>query len=525
MSGTRAASNFSLAPFAACCSLLLASLANFLVSNDYPLLRPEVLIAVLLFAALSAVAALIYLVLPGWGRSLLEGLFAALFVELNTTSLPLAIAAGAAVAGFTLWTRNSLTKPMALFGTIVLVTTLLGLGGRTPWIHSIKGKAAGAAPRPTDPRPAIVHMILDEQIGIEGLPQTDPDAVLLSGQLKSFYLGAGFATYGGAYSENMRTMNAIPQVLNFGERLGEGMHGRKAVIGPTKQLERLVDQGYRLTILQTDYAEFCDGARFFECVTYEVSSPSALVRSPLSIFDRTGLLVAKFLSLSRLVELLLSPWRFVAAHSHLPKLDPGNLGRSTTAPSLTMFDELARRLSNARPGEAYFAHLLLPHYPYAMDENCRLLPWRKWKRPYGKQDISVRQHAYYAQDRCTIRKIAAALQALDRSPAGKKAIVIIHGDHGSRISQFDPTPDNLGKLSDGDMIALYSTNFAVRSPAIRPGYSSERIPIHVLLKDLAVSGFTKAPAPAGRQPLTVHLDGPDKSPGRLVPLPRSWTSR
>src|SRR5688572_11438241 len=94
-----------LAPFAACASLLLASLANFLVSNDYPLLRPEVPIVVLGFVALSGVAAVLYVMLPYWGRSLLEGLLVALFVELNTTSLPLAIAAGSAVAAVLFWKR------------------------------------------------------------------------------------------------------------------------------------------------------------------------------------------------------------------------------------------------------------------------------------------------------------------------------------------------------------------------------------------------------------------------------------
>jgi len=117
-----------LAPFAACASLILASLANFLVHNDYPLLRPEVLIVVSAIIALSAVAATLYLILPRWGRSLFEGLLAALFIELNTTSLSLAVLAGVGVAAMTFWKAASATRPMALFGAIVLVTTLLGLG-------------------------------------------------------------------------------------------------------------------------------------------------------------------------------------------------------------------------------------------------------------------------------------------------------------------------------------------------------------------------------------------------------------
>ena len=511
--------------FGACAMLVLAALSNVLVHNDYPLLRLEVLLVALAIVLLSLAAALLCLALPWWGRPWLEGLLAALFVELTTTSLPLALIVGLAVAAVTLWKRMSLTGPMTLFGAIVLITTLLGLGGRTPWIHSVKGSALASAPEARSLKPAVLHIILDEQIGIEGLPDTDADALRLKNELKTFYRSAGFATYGGAYSEYMRTMNAIPNILNYGKALGEGMRGRKAVIGPTKHLERLVDQGYRLTILQSDYADFCTGARYYECVTYEVSSPSALIGSPLTALERAGLITTKFLSLSQLVSGLMLPWRLAADLFDLPKLGPSNLGRSTSVPSLAVFDDLAKRLSGARAGEVYFAHLLLPHYPYAVDENCQILRWKDWKKPFSPKNITVRQHAYFAQYRCTIRKIAAALKALDRSPAGKNTVVIIHGDHGSRISLLDPKAENLGKLSDSDFIAEFSTNFAVRSPSVMPSYSSDRRPVQLLLADFVDSGFSKAPAPKAPQSFAIYLDGPEGAPGQRMPLPASWANR
>ena len=514
-----------LAPFTACASLLLASLANFLVHNDYPLLRLEVLAVMSGLLALSIAATFLYLVLPRLGRSFLEGMLAALFVELNTTSLPFAITAGVLVAGITLWKRSSLTKPMTLFGAIVLVTTLLGVGGRTPWLHSITGKTAANTKPPDASKPAIVHLILDEQIGIEGLPESDADAIRLRDELRSFYMNAGFATYGGAYSEHMRTMNAIPHVLNYGERLGRGMHGRTAIIGPTKYLDSLVAQGYRLTVIQADYADFCSDVRFAECVTYESSNPTALLGVSLTTLERAGLIATKFLSLSQLVSAGLLPWRLAAKQLGLPQLSPANLGRSTSAATLAVFDELTRRLSNAKPGNVYFAHLMLPHYPYALDENCHLLNWRRWEKPFAGRNLAKRQHAYFAQVRCTTRKIGTLLKALDRSPAGKNTVVIIHGDHGSRITEVEPTDANIGKFSESDLVATYSTMFAVRGPEIRPAYSSERLPIYLLLKDFAASQFTSAPSPAAAPAPTVHLDGPDGAPGQRVALPAAWVNR
>ena len=509
-----------LAPFAACVSLILASLANFLVHNDYPLLRPEVLLVVSAIIALSGGAATIYLILPRWGRSLFEGLLAALFVELNTTSLPFTVLAGVGVAAVTFWKATSATRLMALFGAIVLVTTLLGLGGSIRWFHSVEGRGAAA---PADAaKPAIVHLILDEHIGIEGLPNDDPDAIRLRNQLQAFYLNAGFATYGGAYSEHMRTMNAIPHVLNYGERLGLGMRGPTAVVGPTEHLARLLRQGYRVTIFQADYAEFCSSVRFSKCVTYQSSSPTALVGTSLSTLELAGLITAKFLSLSQIVDAGLLPWRLVADPLDLPQLSPRNLGRSTSPASLSALNELARSLSKAEPGNVYFAHVLLPHYPYALDRICRLRNWRDWEKPFTGRKLSKRQHAYYEQVRCTTRKVETLLRALDRSPAGKNNIVIIHGDHGSQITEIEPTEANIGKFSDRDLIATYSTLFAVRPPRSQAGYSSKRLPISLLLKDFAASGFSSPPSTAALATPTVHLDGSNGAPGKRAALPSVW---
>ena len=73
--------------FAAGAALLLASLANFISYNDYPHFRPEVGIVVLILLAFALAMAFFYRSQRQWGRSLLIGLLAALFVDLNTDSL------------------------------------------------------------------------------------------------------------------------------------------------------------------------------------------------------------------------------------------------------------------------------------------------------------------------------------------------------------------------------------------------------------------------------------------------------
>jgi arylsulfatase A-like enzyme len=184
--------------------------------------------------------------------------------------------------------------------------------------------------------------------------------------------------------------------------------------------------------------------------------------------------------------------------------------------------ELTSELSHAQPGNVYFAHLLLPHYPYAYDANCRLLRWRNWEKPFAGRQLSNRQHAYYAQVRCTMSKVRELLAALDRSPASRDNIVIIHGDHGSRITEVEPADSSIGKFSDSDMVATYSTLFAVRPVQRSPSYRSQRLPIAQLLKDFARAGFARPPSPPSPAVPTVHLDGPGQKPGRRAALPTSW---
>ena len=118
-------------------ALLWASLANFITHNDYPVLRPEIGLVALLCVVIAFMVTPIYLGQRQWGRSFLEGLLGALFVDLNSNSVAATVAAGVAVAAITYWKRISLLGPLALFGTVILVATLVGNTDRPATIKGI----------------------------------------------------------------------------------------------------------------------------------------------------------------------------------------------------------------------------------------------------------------------------------------------------------------------------------------------------------------------------------------------------
>ena len=82
----------------------------------------------------------------------------------------------------------------------IVVTKAFGIGGAPSWIKVEKGDQP-QRPSIAASKPAILHLILDEHIGVEGLPKDNPDAARLQWELRDFYLSRGFALYGGAYSD------------------------------------------------------------------------------------------------------------------------------------------------------------------------------------------------------------------------------------------------------------------------------------------------------------------------------------
>ena len=505
-------------------ALLWASLANFITHNDYPILRPEIGFIALGLVALSALVALMYVGQRQWLRSFLEGLLAALFVDLNADTVPLVIGAGLAVAAITYWKKISLLAPMALFGTVVLVITLLSSSSREPWLQDIRNPSR--EPAHTNGKPAILHLILDEHIGIEGLPPGQ-DEQRLKEELKAFYLRRRFAVYGRAYSQHMHTVNAIPAVLNYGTKLAANATPQGAIIGQTTHLGKLVDDGYKLTIFQSDFADFCTGSAYSECVTYNSSSLRPTLDLGLSTAGRTKLIALKFLSLSQISNLLIGPWDLLALRLRRSGIDapviiPTEDSRSSSVGSLRALADLSARLREAKPGDAIFAHLLLPHYPYVVASDCTELPFKDWRRRFGFWPAEERLQGYLGQMRCVTSKVDKLLQSFAKSPAGPNSIVIVHGDHGSRLTSVDPSEENRGRFGAEDMIAGYSTLFAVRGAGVQAGYFDEPNPIPTLLRDFTASDFRQAPHPVPPNIHEVTLDDKNWKPKGKAPLPVAW---
>jgi len=155
--------------------------------------------------------------------------------------------------------------------------------------------------------------------------------------------------------------------------------------------------------------------------------------------------------------------------------------------SMKAMARLTDDMAAAEPGQAVFAHLLLPHFPYAFDEDCSITPMgRTWLNSFEKsvhparndaESRSMRYPLYLAQIKCTNLKLAGLFAALQEAGVWDNSIIILHGDHGSRLNLTNPLPENAAEMSATDYMDAFGTLLAVKLPGQSGGVNRMPVPL------------------------------------------------
>jgi hypothetical protein len=476
---------------------LIGSFLNFLNYNGYPIGSSEVLLVLAGMLALSVVIGVAGAALGVFGRLVLPALLVVQAVELNFsgTLLPVWVIASVLLARFA---RQGL---ILLFGVVVvseLGAAVTGAAGTRQAVTSetVQAEPAAAA----KPDLAIVHLILDEHIGLEGIPDHVPGGPEMREKLRSFYLAHGFRLFGGAYSESMHTVNAIPRMLGLQSELAWKKRGSMGTtVEENPYFDTLQSRGFQISVVQTDWVDYCNHPAVKSCVT-RVAGDLIDVGDKLPVADKAALLAYRFAMLSTVAQFAAVGYDFGAVLGHHlgVEMQLVQLHQRTGTNALNAMATLDWATEQARtlaPGRAMFAHILLPHFPYSFDGNCGIRPLSEWLGRTSAAPWEERYAAYFDQVTCTTRQVEEVMSAIAASPAAGKTIVIIHGDHGSRITEVDPRIENDGRFSDRDLVDAHATFFAVAAPRIEPGYDPGRYPLRLILNALTSSGF-RAAAPA-----------------------------
>lgn len=537
--------------------ILLTPLVSFLSYHRYDLWRPESLISMgailLLGLAISAVISLRSELL----RPAIVALLLALFLDIqfqtrsvNWTGL---------LSGWHITSENAATVLMGGAGLIVIVLSILTwffrrhLGTIVSSVFGVMIVSTIALPSDGLPigethrasttervnLPPVVHLILDGHIGLAGLPDDIPGGDELRRDLAAFYERYGFTVFPRAHSQYINTYESIGNMLNgeaspiyannvvdisgkvpdFGIRLREN-----------RWFQVLAERGYKIRIYQTDFLDFCDPdmAAIEYCLTVPSNSIFSLMGAELPVELKTWAIIGKHLSGSFSIGIAK---RLISPLEEQDDLINEAVGWFSPPPRLgaisafSVMDRIAGDLRKAELGTAIFAHLLAPHGAYIFDADCSLKtdigswvgPWARdallAKRKNTLATRRTRYLLYFDQVRCTQRKLAQIFEALRDTGQFADATIIIHGDHGSRISLFAPSNESIDGVSRDDLIDSYSTLFALRHSELAAGQDRSQQSINNLFAEIMLN------RPLAGEPAEVFID-----PAMLHKVGRPYSS-
>ena len=521
----------SVAPFL----LLITPFVGFVQYQRYGFANPEVLLVTCAIAAIALVLGAGSAMSPAFGVMALAGL-ASYFADMQADELGLRrLGLLFLVSCVVFWIlRRHAHRIVSL-----MIATVLALSFLTRPSQAVMSQT-GAGTSASEKRaslPVILHLLLDEYIGLDGLPAGLTPAAFKQDRL-SFFTGRGFRVFGKAYSEYPVTFWAVPHLLN----LAPGRYVPDLIVaGPTggsyrltrnRYFERLAEMGYSVQVHEPDYLYLCPEGLPASCRTYPTRSLGVLRDLNVPITARATMVAGSFLTGWEAYQRVKDKYRSIRL-----KLPPRvalpawnwDLTIPTPAANMPMFDAVAADTSRAQRGTFIFAHILMPHFPYFFDAGCVARPIRDWllRNDPDRVDVmagvenvpegrAVRYALYFEQVACTERRVERLIEAI---PAALRddAIVIVQGDHGSRISLVDPTTVAKASMTPSDYADMFSTMFAVRSPRIEAGYDPRMAPITCLLRTLVESDFrSTSKLAACSSPSTVFFMNDGKPP---VPRP------
>ena len=410
-----------------------------------------------------------------------------------------------------LWVVRRRVVPVLFVASFALFASSLALNARILTVQ-MGDRPLPAPEAAASDQPPVLYIVLDGAMGIEGLRRA-PDTADLAEELRALLLDHGFRLHGSAFSRHFVSARSIPNTLNFDFRddsWGPILRHHVDERIRSALFRQLSATGYEIISYATEHLDFC-----FDVATRCEVLPSF---NPFSPYIANAEMRTKWLYqvvwqafresyiIYRYASLLSS--QHGDAPSPFAALDGYSFPR--------WFARLEKDVTASPRGRAYFAHLLVPHAPYVLDESCELtgesVVGYFLSEEHGLTGAALERarvdayRAYERQYRCVQRLLAAFLTHLEELPEFADATIVIHGDHGPRISAGQYAES----VSSRDLIDNYSTLYAIRGPGIEPGYDG----LQRSVQRLTAEYFVDDGESLGPDSLTVVVDS--KEAGQVV---------
>jgi hypothetical protein len=338
---------------------------------------------------------------------------------------------------------------------------------------------------------SLVHIVFDAH-GSLGEDSADTTrAAQIKQSARELLVERGFVLGTEVFSRYFQTHDSVANTINFSINDEHKRFFDDGIsLAELKLFEQLSVNGYEGHVFQSSWINFCDagGVRYRTCRTYKGESVVSLIAQIPGFLDRLKVSLASYVVGLPLPNKILVFYSRVLA-PRLPDALPAF--RFPAGPlSLMAFDILdnleSSVISNAGADSFYFAHILMPHGPFSVDAACSLRQpigyWRQSTDPEAMQQglentVHGRQQSledYFEQLSCLYNRIDRMLSAWDRARVLDDLLIVMHGDHGSRVSLNWPSSTDQSSLkstqNDRDN---FLTHFAYRASG-RPGRVDDR---------------------------------------------------
>lgn len=332
--------------------------------------------------------------------------------------------------------------------------------------------------------PVIIHVIADAFMSPNAFPKHNTESQITKESITNFQKNFGFRNYGHTFSKFNITQQSISSILNFQKEPSLETISSKIKLLPSgfqldqnSYFDHLKSVGYQIHVYQNSSFNYCSHTAVTNCKStsiYNPLDPSLTTIEPW--IERT---INTFLTLSNINSMFFRVFNRLFSWVIGPNF---NFSELSSFVSLNILEKAFQEAFTAPRGTAIFVHILLPHPPYVWDENCQksqTIISENSDNHYNKEEIEF--VAYLKQTRCVIKKLSELMRQSLKSNTFSDTIVLIHGDHGSRITRFEEFLDYKGDpLNQTELANIFSTLFLYKSPNVTPGTDNEFISINRL---------------------------------------------